>query len=40
MKNQPYRLASDVWGIGFLTADKIAQSVGMGSGRRAAAYSA
>lgn len=29
VKNQPYRLASDVWGIGFLTADKIAQSVGI-----------
>ncbi|MGW7618742.1 SF1B family DNA helicase RecD2 [Streptomyces antimycoticus] len=29
VKNEPYRLASDVWGIGFLTADKIAQSVGI-----------
>ncbi|WP_431680147.1 SF1B family DNA helicase RecD2 [Kitasatospora sp. KL5] len=29
VKNQPYRLASDVWGIGFLTADKIAQAVGI-----------
>lgn len=29
VKNQPYRLASEVWGIGFLTADKIAQSVGI-----------
>ncbi|WPB93128.1 SF1B family DNA helicase RecD2 [Streptomyces malaysiensis] len=29
VKNQPYRLAADVWGIGFLTADKIAQSVGI-----------
>ncbi|MFF1449401.1 ATP-dependent RecD-like DNA helicase [Streptomyces sp. NPDC058274] len=29
VRNQPYRLASDVWGIGFLTADKIAQSVGI-----------
>ena len=29
MKNQPYRLAADVWGIGFLTADRIAQSVGI-----------
>ncbi len=38
VKNQPYRLASDVWGIGFLTADRIAQSVGIGG--RAAAYSA
>ncbi|WP_128378784.1 ATP-dependent RecD-like DNA helicase [Streptomyces cavernae] len=29
VKNQPYRLAADIWGIGFLTADKIAQSVGI-----------
>lgn len=29
VKNEPYRLATDVWGIGFLTADKIAQSVGI-----------
>ncbi|MFF2517559.1 ATP-dependent RecD-like DNA helicase [Streptomyces sp. NPDC058086] len=29
VKNWPYRLAADVWGIGFLTADKIAQSVGI-----------
>ncbi|MGW5428522.1 SF1B family DNA helicase RecD2 [Streptomyces sp. NPDC004059] len=29
VKNHPYRLAADVWGIGFLTADKIAQSVGI-----------
>lgn len=29
VKNQPYRLAADVWGIGFLTADKIAQAVGI-----------
>ncbi|MFJ5235087.1 ATP-dependent RecD-like DNA helicase [Kitasatospora sp. NPDC088391] len=29
VKNQPYRLASDVWGIGFLTADRIAQAVGI-----------
>ncbi|MGR3938760.1 SF1B family DNA helicase RecD2 [Streptomyces sp. BRA346] len=29
VKNEPYRLAADVWGIGFLTADKIAQSVGI-----------
>ncbi|AXG56412.1 exodeoxyribonuclease V [Streptomyces lincolnensis] len=29
VKNRPYRLAADVWGIGFLTADKIAQSVGI-----------
>ncbi|ROQ68849.1 exodeoxyribonuclease V alpha subunit [Streptomyces sp. 840.1] len=29
VKNEPYRLAADVWGIGFLTADKIAQAVGI-----------
>ncbi|MGI5468854.1 SF1B family DNA helicase RecD2 [Streptomyces sp. CA-132043] len=29
VRNQPYRLAADVWGIGFLTADRIAQSVGI-----------
>ncbi|MFG3053623.1 ATP-dependent RecD-like DNA helicase [Kitasatospora sp. NPDC048239] len=29
VKNEPYRLASDVWGIGFLTADRIAQAVGI-----------
>ncbi|MCX5382329.1 ATP-dependent RecD-like DNA helicase [Streptomyces sp. NBC_00083] len=29
VKNQPYRLAADVWGIGFLTADTIAQAVGI-----------
>lgn len=29
VKNEPYRLAADVWGIGFLTADRIAQSVGI-----------
>ena len=29
VKNQPYRLASDVWGIGFKTADKIARSLGI-----------
>src|SRR5258708_7128475 len=29
VKNEPYRLAADVWGIGFKTADKIAQSLGM-----------
>lgn len=28
-RNEPYRLAADVWGIGFLTADRIAQSVGI-----------
>jgi exodeoxyribonuclease V alpha subunit len=29
VKTEPYRLASDVWGIGFKTADTIAQSVGI-----------
>ena len=29
VQNEPYRLASDVWGIGFKTADKIAQSLGI-----------
>ncbi|MFE1550666.1 ATP-dependent RecD-like DNA helicase [Streptomyces sp. NPDC058718] len=29
VRNQPYRLAAEVWGIGFLTADKIAQAVGI-----------
>src|SRR5258708_40053622 len=27
--HEPYRLAADVWGIGFKTADKIAQSLGI-----------
>ncbi|MDT0265552.1 ATP-dependent RecD-like DNA helicase [Streptomyces sp. DSM 44915] len=29
VKNEPYRLAADVWGIGFLTADRIARAVGI-----------
>lgn len=29
VKNEPYRLAADVWGIGFKTADRIAQSLGI-----------
>ncbi|MGX1709931.1 SF1B family DNA helicase RecD2 [Streptomyces albidoflavus] len=29
VRNQPYLLAADVWGIGFLTADRIAQAVGI-----------
>ncbi|MGI5338100.1 SF1B family DNA helicase RecD2 [Streptomyces sp. CA-181903] len=29
VRKEPYRLAADVWGIGFLTADRIAQSVGI-----------
>lgn len=28
IKNNPYRLAEEVWGIGFLTADKIASHLG------------
>jgi exodeoxyribonuclease V alpha subunit len=29
VKKEPYRLAADVWGIGFKTADTIAQAVGI-----------
>jgi exodeoxyribonuclease V alpha subunit len=29
VRNEPYRLASDVWGIGFKTADTIARAVGI-----------
>ncbi|MEM7343195.1 MAG: ATP-dependent RecD-like DNA helicase [Chloroflexota bacterium] len=29
VKQEPYRLARDIWGIGFLTADKIARNVGV-----------
>src|SRR6202000_11600 len=29
VRNEPDRLAADVWGIGFLTADRIAQAVGI-----------
>ncbi|WP_405149250.1 ATP-dependent RecD-like DNA helicase [Sphaerisporangium sp. NBC_01403] len=29
VRNEPYRLADDVWGIGFKTADTIAQAVGI-----------
>jgi exodeoxyribonuclease V alpha subunit len=29
VQQQPYKLASDVWGIGFKTADTIAASVGI-----------
>lgn len=29
VREEPYRLATDVWGIGFRTADRIAQSVGI-----------
>src|SRR4051812_754577 len=29
VRNEPYKLAADVWGIGFKTADTIAQAVGI-----------
>ncbi|MER7620238.1 ATP-dependent RecD-like DNA helicase [Streptomyces sp. NPDC126503] len=29
VRGRPYRLAADVWGIGFLTADRIARAVGI-----------
>lgn len=29
MKENPYRIADDIWGIGFKTADRIAQSLGI-----------
>ena len=29
VKNDPYRLARDIFGIGFVTADKIAQAMGL-----------
>ena len=29
VRNDPYRLARDIWGIGFLTADKIARALGI-----------
>ncbi|HWG98944.1 MAG TPA: ATP-dependent RecD-like DNA helicase, partial [Pilimelia sp.] len=29
VRNEPYRLAADVWGIGFKTADSIARAVGI-----------
>ena len=29
VKNNPYRLATDIWGIGFKTADRIAASLGI-----------
>lgn len=29
VRNEPYRLSTDVWGIGFKTADTIAQAVGI-----------
>ncbi|MDR0677945.1 MAG: ATP-dependent RecD-like DNA helicase, partial [Holosporaceae bacterium] len=29
VKENPYRLAHDIWGIGFITADKIAQKLGV-----------
>ncbi|MBI2252282.1 MAG: AAA family ATPase, partial [Armatimonadetes bacterium] len=29
LKNNPYQLADEIWGIGFRTADKIAQKIGL-----------
>src|SRR5690606_31341031 len=29
VKNEPYRLANEVWGIGFKTADAVARAVGI-----------
>jgi exodeoxyribonuclease V alpha subunit len=29
VRREPYRLAADVWGIGFNTADQIAQRLGI-----------
>lgn len=31
MKENPYRLADDIWGIGFKTADQIARKLGFGN---------
>ena len=28
MQENPYQLADDIWGIGFITADRIAQNLG------------
>ena len=36
VEENPYRLAQDIWGIGFKTADKIAQQMGYRARRRAA----
>lgn len=33
VKENPYRLAEDIWGIGFKTADSIAQKMGMDKGK-------
>ncbi len=29
MRENPYRLASDVWGVGFATADEVALKLGL-----------
>ena len=29
LKENPYRLADDIWGVGFLTADKVAHKIGI-----------
>ena len=31
VKENPYRLADDIWGIGFVTADRIARALGFGA---------
>lgn len=33
VKENPYRLADDIWGIGFKTADTIAEKMGIEKGR-------
>ena len=33
VKENPYRLADDIWGIGFKTADSIADKMGIGKGK-------
>ena len=33
VKENPYRLADDIWGIGFKTADSIAQKMGIDKGK-------
>ncbi len=33
MHENPYRLADDIWGVGFKTADSIAEKLGIGKTR-------
>jgi exodeoxyribonuclease V alpha subunit len=35
VKNEPYRLADEIWGVGFLTADRIAEQVGISGNSKA-----